>query len=67
MGDSLMPIGRYKDTKEIKYRLFKRLKRPDIGRHLSEFTSVDLEAAYMDYTDVMNVLENLVLNTFKYC
>ena len=37
MGYSLMPIGRYKDTKEIKYRLFKRLKRPDIGRHLSEF------------------------------
>jgi aspartyl-tRNA synthetase len=27
---------------------------------------VDLEAAFMDYTDVMNVLENLVLNTFKY-
>ena len=34
MGYSLFPIGRYKDTKEIKYRLFKRLKRPDISRSL---------------------------------
>jgi ribosomal protein S18 acetylase RimI-like enzyme len=37
LGYSLFPIGRYKDTKEIKYRLFKRLKRPDIGRHFNEF------------------------------
>jgi len=37
LGYSLLPVGRYKDTKEIKYRLFKRLKRPDIGRHFSEF------------------------------
>lgn len=37
LGYSLFPVGRYKDTKEIKYRLFKRLKRPDIGRHFSEF------------------------------
>tara|TARA_R110001592_G_scaffold235218_3_gene493178 strand:- start:1162 stop:2451 length:1290 start_codon:yes stop_codon:yes gene_type:complete len=34
MGYSLFPIGRYKDTKEIKYRLFKRLKRPDFSRSL---------------------------------
>ncbi len=37
LGYSLFPVGRYKDTKEIKYRLFKRLKRPDIGRHFNEF------------------------------
>ena len=37
LGYSLLPVGRYKDTKEIKYRLFKRFKRPDIGRHFSEF------------------------------
>ncbi|MBT4113774.1 MAG: GNAT family N-acetyltransferase [Flavobacteriaceae bacterium] len=37
LGYSLLPVGRYKDTKEIKYRLFKRIKRPDIGRHFSEF------------------------------
>ena len=34
MGYSLFPIGRYKDTKEIKYRLFKRLKGPDFSRGL---------------------------------
>jgi len=45
---------------------FYRAEKSHTGRHLSEFTSVDLEAAFMDYTDVMNVLENLVLNTFKY-
>ena len=37
LGYSLFPVGRYKDTKEIKYRLFKRFKRPDIGRHFNEF------------------------------
>tara|TARA_B100001094_G_scaffold297414_1_gene320471 strand:- start:12141 stop:13427 length:1287 start_codon:yes stop_codon:yes gene_type:complete len=37
LGYSLFPVGRYKDTKEIKYRLFKRFKRPDVGRHFNEF------------------------------
>jgi len=37
LGYSLLPVGRYKDTKEIKYRLFKRFKGPDIGRHFNEF------------------------------
>ena len=45
---------------------FYRAEKSHTGRHLSEFTSVDIEAAFMDYTDVMNVLEDLVLNTFKY-
>jgi len=45
---------------------FYRAEKSHTGRHLSEFTSVDIEAAFMDYTDVMNILENLVLNTFKY-
>ena len=44
---------------------FYRAEKSHTGRHLSEFTSVDMEAAFMDYNDVMNVLENLVLNTFK--
>ena len=35
------------------------------GRHLSEFTSVDIEAAMMDYTDVMDVLESIVVDVFK--
>ncbi len=45
---------------------FYRAEKSHTGRHLSEFTSVDIEAAFMDYTDVMDVLEDLVLNTFKY-
>ena len=31
-------------------------------RHLTEFTSVDIEAAFMDYEDVMDVVENVVKN-----
>ena len=45
---------------------FYRAEKSHTSRHLSEFTSVDIEAAFMDYTDVMNILEDLVLNTFKY-
>ncbi|HSA75343.1 MAG TPA: amino acid--tRNA ligase-related protein, partial [Candidatus Nitrosocosmicus sp.] len=29
-------------------------------RHLNEFQSVDMEAAYLDYTDVMDLVEDLV-------
>src|ERR671924_1222685 len=29
-------------------------------RHLSEFTSVDIEAAFLDYEDVMDILEEVV-------
>ena len=45
---------------------FYRAEKSHTGRHLSEFTSVDIEAAFMNYTDVMNVLEDLVVATFKY-
>src|ERR671922_2437138 len=31
-------------------------------RHLSEFTSVDIEAAFLDYEDVMDILEELVIS-----
>jgi len=31
-------------------------------RHLTEFTSVDIEAAFMDYEDVMDVVEKVVKN-----
>ena len=31
-------------------------------RHLTEFTSVDIEAAFLDYEDVMDILERLVKN-----
>ena len=35
-------------------------------RHLSEFTSVDIESAFMDYTDVMDILEQLVVSVFEH-
>ena len=34
---------------------FYRAEKSHTGRHLSEFTSVDIEASFMDYTDVMDV------------
>jgi nondiscriminating aspartyl-tRNA synthetase len=32
-------------------------------RHLSEFISIDLEAAYLDYADIIDLVEELVLST----
>ena len=37
---------------------FYRAENSHTGRHLSEFTSIDIEAAFMDYNDVMDVLES---------
>ena len=45
---------------------FYRAEKSHTGRHLSEFTSVDIEAAFMDYTDVMGVLESLIVEVFKF-
>ncbi|MXZ94042.1 MAG: aspartate--tRNA(Asn) ligase [Cenarchaeum sp. SB0678_bin_8] len=39
---------------------FYRAENSNTGRHLTEFTSVDIEAAFMDYTDVMHTLETLI-------
>ena len=44
---------------------FYRAEKSHTGRHLSEFTSIDIEAAMMDYTDVMDILELIVLDVFK--
>jgi aspartyl-tRNA synthetase len=44
---------------------FYRAEKSHTGRHLSEFTSVDIEAAMMDYTDVMDVLEEIVVDVFR--
>ena len=44
---------------------FYRAENSHTGRHLSEFTSVDIEAAFMDYNDVMNILESLVIEVYK--
>ena len=44
---------------------FYRAENSHTGRHLSEFTSVDIEAAFMDYDDVMGVLEALVMDVYR--
>src|SRR5574337_2147766 len=36
---------------------FYRAEKSHTVRHLTEFTSVDIESAFMDYTDVMEILE----------
>ena len=45
---------------------FYRAENSHTGRHLSEFTSIDIEAAFMDYNDVMDILELLVLEVYKF-
>jgi len=45
---------------------FYRAEKSHTGRHLSEFTSVDIEAAFMDYTDVMDVLEKMIRHVYNY-
>ncbi|MBI3842916.1 MAG: aspartate--tRNA(Asn) ligase [Thaumarchaeota archaeon] len=42
-----------------------RAEKSHTVRHLTEFTSVDIEAAFMDYFDVMDILESLVANVFE--
>ena len=51
--------------REFEISSFYRAEKSHTGRHLSEFTSVDIEAAMMDYTDVMDVLESIVVDVFK--
>lgn len=45
---------------------FYRAENSHTGRHLSEFTSIDIEAAFMDYNDVMDVLEDLVMSVYRF-
>ena len=45
---------------------FYRAENSHTGRHLTEFTSIDIEAAFMDYEDVMDVLESLVIAVYKF-
>ncbi|MCS7145724.1 MAG: aspartate--tRNA(Asn) ligase [Nitrososphaerota archaeon] len=44
---------------------FFRAEASHTRRHVSEFTSVDIEAAFMNYEDVMRVLEGMVVHVFK--
>jgi aspartyl-tRNA synthetase len=34
-------------------------------RHLSEFVSVDLEAAFLEYVDIMDIVQDLVISTIN--
>ncbi len=45
---------------------FYRAEKSHTVRHLTEFTSVDMEADFMDYFDVMEVLETVVTNVFDH-
>lgn len=45
---------------------FYRAEKSHTGRHLSEFTSIDIEAAFMDDNDVMNILEDMVASAFTH-
>jgi len=42
-----------------------RAEESDTPYHLAEFISVDIEAAFMDYHDVMNILEGVVKEVIK--
>ena len=45
---------------------FYRAEKSHTVRHLTEFTSVDIESAFVDYTDVMDILEQLVVSVFEH-
>ena len=44
---------------------FFRAEESHTRRHLSEFTSVDIEGAFMDYSDVMEVLEKMIAHVHE--
>ena len=44
---------------------FFRAEKSHTRKHLTEFTSVDLEVAFADYNDVMDILEELVVDLLK--
>jgi len=44
---------------------FYRAEKSHTVRHLTEFTSVDIEADFMDYADVMDILETLIVRVFE--
>jgi aspartyl-tRNA synthetase len=44
---------------------FYRAEKSHTVRHLTEFTSVDIESDFMDYTEVMDILETLIIQLFE--
>ena len=43
---------------------FLRTEKSHTSRHLCEFLSVDVEAAFLDYGDMMDLVEDLIRNVF---
>lgn len=44
---------------------FFRAEESHTRRHVSEFTSVDIEAAFLDFNGVMEILERLIVHIYK--
>jgi nondiscriminating aspartyl-tRNA synthetase len=44
---------------------FFRAENSHTGRHLTEFISIDVEAAFVDYEEVMDILEDVIKNVAK--
>ncbi len=42
-----------------------RAEKHNTNYHLNEFISVDIEAAFMDYEDVMNILDKIIFNVYE--
>src|SRR5919112_6755961 len=42
-----------------------RAEKSHTVRHLSEFTSVDIEAAFLDYEDVMEIIEKIIKSVVR--
>ena len=43
-----------------------RAEKSHTTRHLNEFVSIDIEAAYMEADDVMNIAEDLIVDVISY-
>jgi aspartyl-tRNA synthetase len=43
-----------------------RAEESDTPYHLAEFVSMDVEMAFADYNDIMNIIEDLMINMLQY-
>lgn len=45
---------------------FYRSEKSHTLKHLSEFTSVDIECAFVNYSDIMNLVESIIKNLYEF-
>ena len=45
---------------------FYRAEKSHTLKHLSEFTSVDIECAFVNYSDIMNLIESIIKNLYEF-